>query len=86
MTDSFLLPQLISASAARTPESVALTAGNATLTYAALERAVTSFASALVSLDLQRGERVGVYLEKRPETVIGLFGASAGGVQSCSSG
>jgi len=79
MIDSTLLPQLINASAARIPESVALTAGNATLTYAALERAVSSFASGLVSLGLQRGERVGVYLEKRPETVIGLFGASAAG-------
>ena len=32
-------------------------------------------------MGLDRGERVAVYLEKRPETVVALFGAaSAGGV------
>jgi len=79
MLDSILLPQLISASAARDPEAAAVTAGATTLTYSALEHAVTSFASGLVALGLQRAERVGVYLEKRPETVVAIFGAAAAG-------
>jgi acyl-CoA ligase (AMP-forming) (exosortase A-associated) len=44
-----------------------------------LNDAVTRFASGLLSLGLQRGERVAIYLEKRFETVIASFGAPAAG-------
>jgi len=47
--------------------------------YGDLARDVAAFAAALRELALARGERVAVYLDKRPETVIGMFGASAAG-------
>ena len=44
-----------------------------------LQAAVQGFASGLLQLGLARGERVGIYLEKRPETVVASFGAPAAG-------
>lgn len=79
MTDSTLLPELVSLAAARNPGAPALTYGKHTLSYGELEVAVNSFASGLISLGLQRGERVAIYLEKRFETVIASFGAPAAG-------
>lgn len=52
-----------------------------TMTYADLWGAVEDVASGLDQLGLRTGERVGVFLEKRPETVAAIFGTSlAGGV------
>ena len=41
--------------------------------------AIDAFASGVVGLGLGRGERVGIYLDKRPETVIAAFGTAAAG-------
>ncbi|NWG31701.1 MAG: acyl-CoA ligase (AMP-forming), exosortase A system-associated [Rhodocyclaceae bacterium] len=79
MRDSYLLPQLITLSAERAPEAVALTYGKLSLSYGDLQAAVTAFANGLMALGLARGERVGIYLEKRFETVISSFGAPAAG-------
>ncbi len=79
MTESVLLSQLIAVSAHRSPNAAALTSGAASLTYAALEKAVTQFACGLLALGLARGERVAIYLEQRFETVIASFGAPAAG-------
>jgi acyl-CoA ligase (AMP-forming) (exosortase A-associated) len=75
------LHHLVQTSAARRGDSPALTVKDTTLTYAQLQREIEAFARALRGLGLERGQRVGVYLDKRIETVVSLFGASpAGGV------
>jgi acyl-CoA ligase (AMP-forming) (exosortase A-associated) len=79
MTESTLLPELISQAACRASGGVALGYGKATLTYGELDASVRQFASGLLALGLQRGERVAIYLEKRFETVIASFGAPSGG-------
>jgi len=79
MTDSYLLPDLISLSAQRYPENTALVYGKGTMSYAALNTAVSGFANGVLGLGLQRGERIAIYLEKRFETVIASFGAPAAG-------
>lgn len=79
MRNSTLLPELISLAAERNAAAPALTYSNTTLSYGELHEAVTSFACGLLSLGLQRGERVAIYLEKRFETVIASFGAPAAG-------
>jgi acyl-CoA ligase (AMP-forming) (exosortase A-associated) len=79
MTDSTLLHELIHLSANRSPDSPALTYGKLTLSYAELQNATAGFASGLMSLGLQRGERVAIYLEKRFETVVASFGTPAAG-------
>jgi acyl-CoA ligase (AMP-forming) (exosortase A-associated) len=79
MSESTLLPELIARAAARSPTAHALTSGAESMTYEALQAAVSGFASGLLHLGLGRGERVGIYLEKRFETVIASFGAPAAG-------
>ena len=79
MTESTLLPELITLAAQRTPQAIALTSGTSQLSYAELSTSVGQFAAGLLGLGLDRGERVAIYLEKRFETVIASFGAPAAG-------
>ena len=81
MTESTLLHELITVAAQRSGGATALSYGSKSCGYAELESAVKGCASGLLRLGLMRGERVGIYLEKRIETVIATFGtAAAGGV------
>lgn len=79
MTDSFLLPDLISRSADMTPAAIALTQEQQSMTYGELQSALEQFVGGVLALGLQRGERFAIYLEKRFETVIASFGAAAAG-------
>jgi acyl-CoA ligase (AMP-forming) (exosortase A-associated) len=79
MPESTLLHDLIDLAAHRTAGGAALTHGARTLAYGELAQAQRSFAAGLMGLGLQRAERVGIYLEKRFETVVGSFGAPAAG-------
>ena len=79
MIESFLLPDLVSRFARTTPEARALTYGDRSIAYADLQRSIESFVGGVLALGLQRGERFGIYLEKRFETVIASFGAAAAG-------
>jgi acyl-CoA ligase (AMP-forming) (exosortase A-associated) len=79
MRESTLLHELIDLAAERSPGADALTHGGRTLIYAELAQAQRSLARGLVGLGLQRAERVGIYLEKRFETVVASFGAAAAG-------
>lgn len=74
-----LLHELISSSAFRTPDKEALTYQKQAWTYGQLDEAVGAFARGLLTAGLTRQERVAVYLEKRLETAVALFGASAAG-------
>ncbi len=79
MLEAQLLHELILIAAQRSPDAIALTYGAQSLRYDALAQQVTAFANGLRALGLGRGERVGVYLEKRIETVVTSFGAPAAG-------
>jgi acyl-CoA ligase (AMP-forming) (exosortase A-associated) len=79
MTPACLLPELITLTALERPQSVALSLGAAQWTYAELAQAVTGLASGLIGLGLQRFDRVGIYLEKRLETVVSSFAAPMAG-------
>jgi acyl-CoA ligase (AMP-forming) (exosortase A-associated) len=79
MPESTLLHELIATAAGRTPSAPALTDGARTLSYAELGTQVHAFAAALADLGLPRAGRVGIYLEKRVETVVASFGAPAAG-------
>jgi len=79
MPESTLLHDLVSRAADRRGPATALTQGAAQLGYDELDAAVSSFASGLIALGVQRGERVAIYLEKRFETVVASFGAPAAG-------
>ncbi|HEY5799204.1 MAG TPA: AMP-binding protein, partial [Burkholderiaceae bacterium] len=78
---SELIHHALLARAAETPEAPALAYGAQTRTYAQLAAEVEAMAAVLLAHGLQRGDRVAVFLEKRIETVVALFGAAvAGGV------
>lgn len=74
-----LLHELVLDTAAQQPQAVALTHGASSLSYRELAASVSGFAAGLQALGLQRGERVGIYLDKCFETVVASFGAPAAG-------
>lgn len=78
---SHLLHELVLHAAERDGAARALTAGTETRGYAELADEVVRFASGVSALGLARSERVAIYLEKRLESVIAMFGTTlAGGV------
>ena len=76
---SELLHELLRTTAARHPDAEALGHRHAAMTYGALWNEVERAAAALSAWGLKRGERLGIYLDKRPEFVIAMFGAAAAG-------
>jgi len=74
-----LISDLITQSARRDGAAPALKSGDETVGYAALDARVQAAAGGLAGIGLARSERVAVYLEKRLETVVAMFGAAASG-------
>ena len=74
-----LLHSLPARAAALWPDSVALTLGDHGLTYRDLQAQVAAVAGQLLRHGLARGARVAVYLDKRWETVVSSFAATAAG-------
>ncbi|SEL62502.1 acyl-CoA ligase (AMP-forming), exosortase A-associated [Roseateles sp. YR242] len=77
--DSHLLPHLLLHSAERDPAAPALRDGARTLNYGELASQTEALAHGLLSLGLGRAERVGIYLDKRLETVVASFATPAAG-------
>jgi len=76
-----LLHELILEQADCRPTAIAVTHRQSSLDYAALASQIQAVGRGLRTLGLNRTERVAVYLPKRLETVVALFGvALAGGV------
>ena len=73
------LHQIVAGSARRHPNAPAVTFQDTTVTYAELWDQISAVAAGLRRLGLNRGDRVGVYLDKRIETLATIFGASAAG-------
>jgi acyl-CoA ligase (AMP-forming) (exosortase A-associated) len=74
-----LIHDLLLQAARKTPNAPALHYQSTTLAYGVLADWVERCAATLLELGLPRSARVGVYMEKRPETVISIFGAAAAG-------
>ena len=79
MHEAMLLSDLVAIAAQRAPAAPALAAGERLLCYDELQSSLQSCAAGLLGLGLQRGQRVGIWLEKRIETVLASFGAAAAG-------
>jgi acyl-CoA ligase (AMP-forming) (exosortase A-associated) len=73
------LHQIVADSARRRPHAPALTFKDETVTYGELQDRVTAFAAGVSALGIERGDRVAIYLDKRIETVVSIFGTSAAG-------
>ena len=74
-----LLHHLVTQSALTRPQAPALAYQSESLTYERFQAAVSAIASTYGALGLQRGDRVAVFLEKRLEAPIALFGAAQAG-------
>jgi acyl-CoA ligase (AMP-forming) (exosortase A-associated) len=76
-----LVHHMLERSATRFPRKEALVHGEERFTYADLARRVGGLAEGLRRTGLQRGDRVGIYLDPSPAQVLSIFGISrAGGV------
>ena len=76
-----MIHDLIYSTAHNRPSHIALIERGQSLDYQSLSQSVTQASALYLSLGLQKSERVAVYLEKRIDTVVALFGAAvAGGV------
>jgi acyl-CoA ligase (AMP-forming) (exosortase A-associated) len=76
---SELIHQLPLAAAQRRPDGEALLYQAQRLTYGQLAGSISRCANAFLEIGLARSARVAIYLEKRLETVVALFGAAAAG-------
>jgi len=79
LTDTTLLHELVEGAASRAGDRTALTSGGESLAYRSLQEMLAAFASGALSLGLAKSERIGIYLDKRIETVVAMFGAAAAG-------
>ena len=73
------LPALFTDQVGRTPDAVALVFEDVHLTYAALNRRVTTLADRLRGLGIGPGVIVGVYAERSVEMVLALYGVLRAG-------
>ena len=71
---AYLLSQLLTQSAARSPDNIAIVHEQRQYTYHALNEASKRFANLLQQAGVVRGDRVGLYLEKSLAAVAALFG------------
>lgn len=74
-----LLHELVAEIAQQTPSSIALCEGARDITYAALASEIGQSSNLFLNLGLERRDRVAVYMEKRVDTVVAMFGAAAAG-------
>jgi acyl-CoA ligase (AMP-forming) (exosortase A-associated) len=76
---SSVLSDLVSAAAAKSPTATALNYRGQKLAYGELAERVRAAVEGYLALGVRRGERIGVYLDKRFETVVAMFAAAAAG-------
>ncbi|MDY7544700.1 acyl-CoA ligase (AMP-forming), exosortase A system-associated [Glaciimonas sp. CA11.2] len=74
-----LVHEFIFHAASASPDAEALVYQGHRLGYAGLATQVDAMAQLLLELRINAGERVAIYLEKRFEAVVGMFGAAAAG-------
>ncbi len=79
MRSAVLLHDLPMLSAARRPRACALGGGGRVLSYAELADGIRSLAERFAACGVRPGDRVAIWLEKRPEAVIAIFAASMAG-------
>ncbi len=75
----FTLHDLLLNVVERDPEKVAVVDGKAEYTYADLEHGSGSLCAALVDAGVEKGDRVGVFMEKSWEAIVAMLAASRAG-------
>ncbi len=75
----YLVHHYLEDSAARTPDKTAVVDRDRSLTYAELDAEANRVANLLHGLGVARGDRVGIYLRKSLEAVVGIYGVMKAG-------
>jgi amino acid adenylation domain-containing protein len=70
----YLLHHLLHVSAERYPDRPAVVDRERSLTYSEIERWTNQVAHTLIDLGVARGDRVGLYLDKSLESIVGIYG------------
>lgn len=81
----FLIHHMLQASARRRPDAEALVHGSQRLSYADVDRKVSGLARGLREGGLQRGDRIGIYLDASVPQTLSIFGVSRAGGCTCRS-
>lgn len=76
---AFLLHQLLSENAAKYPNREAIAFKDRTITYAELERESNKLAHTLAALKIEKGDRVGLYLDRGVESIVAACGVLKAG-------
>jgi amino acid adenylation domain-containing protein len=71
---SYLLHQLLSQSAQHRPDAEAVRLLEKAITFRELEQRSNQLANALIAQGVRPGDRVGIYLHKSPDAIVGIFG------------
>jgi len=74
-----LLHDFLTESARKFPDKTALIFSSRRITYRELDRQSNRLAHALIDLGVERGDRVAIFLDNSPESVIALFGVLKAG-------
>lgn len=77
--NAYLVHHLLRTSAEAHPDGPAVVDRDRSITYADLEAQANRLGHLLVDLGVARGDRVGVYLDKSLESVVGIYGALKAG-------
>src|SRR5690348_5498407 len=80
---SYPYAEMLTRTAERYPEHIALIFKNVNLTYRELESLVNSFANALLDLGIRKGQRVCLLMTNRPEYLISWFAIARIGAVAC---
>ncbi len=75
----YLLPQAVENGAARYPDKEAVRFSGQSLSYAELLRRASNLAHVLIEHGVNRGDRVGIYMNKSLESVVAVYGIMLAG-------
>jgi amino acid adenylation domain-containing protein len=71
---AYLLHQLLSESAVKYPDNEAIIFKEQSITYADLERESNKLANGLAGIGIEKGERVGIYMDRGIDSIVSVFG------------
>jgi amino acid adenylation domain-containing protein len=73
------LPEIIDNAALKSPSNEAFKCGKVSFTFGQINQKMLQLAGYLQSLDVQKGDRVGIYMERCIESVIAVYGIMKAG-------
>jgi len=71
---AYLLHHVLSESVAKCPDKAAIIFKDDSISYSQLEKESNKLASGLIRLGIERGERVGIYMDRSIDSLVGVFG------------